>query len=434
MTFDTKRVIYHTLGCKLNFTETSHLAKQLSSYGYKKVDENSTDADVIIINTCSVTDVADHKCRQAIAHFHNQCPSAHIIVTGCYAQLKPEEVSAIPGVSLVLGINEKMDADRYVSFIESHDNAKISLTATKDIKAFTPSRSYDDRTRCFLKIQDGCNYFCTYCTIPYARGRSRSSSIADVLTEAHAAIADGAHEIIITGVNTGDFGHYTGESFLDLLQQLDKVDANIRYRISSIEPNLLTDEIISFVSQSSRFMPHFHIPLQSGSDDVLRLMRRRYDRNLFRHKVEFIKSLMPNAFIGVDVIAGMRGETSEFFHDSIEFIDSLDITQLHVFPYSERRGTKALEIPFIVSPEEKKLRCQQLHEVSERKLQDFYSRNIGRTAVVLWENANKSGNMHGFTENYIRVSQPYDPSLVNKFQRVTLSDFSDDRMLSLSVR
>ena len=432
-TSKTKKVFFHTLGCKLNFAETSYLGKKLIEKGYEKTKEEK-DADIYIINTCSVTDVADHKCRQAVAHLHRQSPSAKIIVTGCYAQLKPDEIIKLPGVDLVLGINEKLDIDKYVEEIESGNESHIQHTETKEIKDFYPSRSYEDRTRCFLKVQDGCDYFCTYCTIPYARGKSRSGSIESIIEETAKAVEDGAKEVVITGVNIGDFGRGNGVKFIDLIKELEKTDGIDRFRISSIEPNLLTDEIIDFVSKSRKFAPHFHIPLQSGSNDVLKLMGRRYKRELFQHKIELIKQMMPHAFIGVDVIVGTRGETPEFFEDSKTFIESLPISQLHVFSYSERAGTKALEIPYIVSAEEKKRRSAELHEISERKLKDFYKAHQGLKATVLWENTNKNGYMYGFTENYIRVTTQYDKRLVNTFQTVELSDFSDDKILSLKAK
>lgn len=429
----TKKVFFHTLGCKLNFAETSYLGKMLIEKGYEKTKEEKQ-ADIYIINTCSVTDVADHKCRQAVAHLHRQNPDARIIVTGCYAQLKPDEIIKLPGVDLVLGINEKLDIDKYVEEIESGNKNHIQHTETQDIKDFYPSRSYDDRTRCFLKVQDGCDYYCTYCTIPYARGKSRSGSIEDIIKETHKAVEEGAKEVVITGVNIGDFGRGHGVKFIDLIKELEKTDGIDRYRISSIEPNLLSDEIIEFVSKSDKFAPHFHIPLQSGSNDVLKLMGRRYKRELFQHKIELIKQMIPNAFIGVDVIVGTRGETPEFFEDSKNFIESLPISQLHVFSYSERAGTKALQIPYIVSADEKKRRSAELHEISERKIKDFYQSHQGQKATVLWENTNKNGYMFGFTENYIRVTTPYDKTLVNTFQAVELGEFSDDKILSLKVK
>ncbi|MBO6006011.1 MAG: MiaB/RimO family radical SAM methylthiotransferase, partial [Paludibacteraceae bacterium] len=335
---------------------------------------------------------------------------------------------------LVLGINEKLDIDKYVEEIESGNENHIQHTETQDIKDFYPSRSYDDRTRCFLKVQDGCDYYCTYCTIPYARGKSRSGSIEDIIKETHKAVEEGAKEVVITGVNIGDFGRGHGVKFIDLIKELEKTDGIDRYRISSIEPNLLSDEIIEFVSKSDKFAPHFHIPLQSGSNDVLKLMGRRYKRELFQHKIELIKQMIPNAFIGVDVIVGTRGETPEFFEDSKNFIESLPISQLHVFSYSERAGTKALQIPYIVSADEKKRRSAELHEISERKIKDFYQSHQGQKATVLWENTNKNGYMFGFTENYIRVTTPYDKTLVNTFQAVELGEFSDDKILSLKVK
>lgn len=424
---------FHTLGCKLNFAETSSIGQSLFKAGFTKAGENEP-ADVCIINTCTVTDMADRKCRQAIHQMIRKNPDAFVIVTGCYAQLKPEEVAKLDGVALVLGAKEKFDIDLYLRSINHKDAAKIVHTHTNQIKKFAPSCSSDDRTRHFLKIQDGCDYYCTYCTIPFARGKSRSGNIAETVAEAQKVSAQGGKEIVITGVNLGDFGHGTDENFFDLIRQLDNIEGIERYRISSIEPNLLTDEIIDFVSHSKRFAPHFHIPLQSGCDEVLKLMRRRYLTDLFRHKIETIKKQIPDAFIGVDVIVGTRGETPEFFEASRQFINSLDITQLHVFTYSERAGTKALEIDYIVDEAEKKRRSEVLHELSDQKLRAFYRAHIGKTAKVLWETARKGNNMHGFTENYIRVSVSYNAALTNTIQNVKLGDFSDDDMLSLTCQ
>lgn len=409
--FQNKKAAYYTLGCKLNFAETSSVGKLLKQMGVETVREGEK-ADICIINTCSVTEVADHKCRQAIHKMVKQHPGAFVVVTGCYAQLKPGVVSAIEGVDLVLGAEQKGDILKYLEErlpLLQHerkpmDAAHEAFTVpVKDIRTFAPSCSCGDRTRYFLKVQDGCDYYCTYCTIPFARGRSRNGSIASLVEQAEGVAREGGKEIVITGVNIGDFGRTTKESFLDLVRALDQVEGIERYRISSIEPNLLTDEILQYCATSRAFMPHFHIPLQSGSDEVLRLMRRKYDTALFRSKVERIHELMPDAFIGVDVIVGTRGETEAYFEDACRFIESLDISQLHVFSYSERPGTKALEIAHQVTPEEKHRRSQVLLELSDRKLHDFYRRYIGTVRPVLLEKSKNPEVMHGFTDNYIKV-------------------------------
>ena len=389
-----KTATYFTLGCKLNFAETSTIARQLADVGVRKAKKGEV-ADFCIINTCSVTEVADHKCRQAIHKLVRQNPGAFVVVTGCYAQLKPQEVAAIPGVSLVLPQSEK---GKIIERLQS-----LSAPVGADNDCFVPSCSRGDRTRYFLKVQDGCNYFCTYCTIPFARGRSRNGSIASLVAQAQQAAAEGGKEIVLTGVNIGDFGHTTGESFLDLLRALDKVEGIERYRISSIEPNLLTDEVLQFCAGSRAFMPHFHIPLQSGSDEVLRLMHRRYDTELFYNKVARVRELMPDAFIGVDVIVGTRGETAELFDEAERFIQSLPASQLHVFSYSERPGTAALRIPHVVRPEEKHERSQRLLTISNQKLHDFYERFLGTTRPVLLEHSRTPGLFNGFTDNYIKV-------------------------------
>lgn len=424
--FSNKRAAYYTLGCKLNFAETSTIGKMLAEHGVRKVRQGEK-ADICVINSCSVTELADKKCRQAIRRIGKQHPGAFIVVTGCYAQLKPEEVSEIDGVDLVIGAEHKLDILDYIGKLEKSDKAgKVIATKSKDIRTFAPSCSADDRTRHFLKVQDGCDYFCSYCTIPFARGRSRNGSIASMVEQAQKVAAKGGKEIVLTGVNIGDFGKSTGESFIDLIKALDEVEGIERYRISSIEPNLITDEAIDFVANSKRFAPHFHIPLQSGSDSVLKLMRRRYDTSLFRHKVEKIKHIMPHAFIGVDVIVGTRGETEEYFTEAREFIESLDITQLHVFSYSERPGTQALKIDYVVDPKTKHARSQQLLDISDRKLNAFYDAHIGSEGIVLFEHTKKNGKMFGFTENYIKVEIPYDSKLVNETLHVILGDWNEE--------
>ena len=432
--FEGKKAVYFTLGCKLNFAETSTIGRLLKEMGVRTVRAGER-ADICVVNTCSVTEVADHKCRQAIHKLVKQHPGAFVVVTGCYAQLKPEQVSAIDGVDLVLGAEQKGDILRYLeerlpllpAERKSADAEHAAYTVpTKDIHTFVPSCSCGDRTRYFLKVQDGCDYYCTYCTIPYARGRSRNGSIASLVRQAEQAASEGGREIVLTGVNIGDFGKTTGETFFDLVKALDQVKGIERYRISSIEPNLLTDEIIEFVSHSRSFMPHFHIPLQSGCDEVLQLMRRRYDTALFASKVKKIKEVMPDAFIGVDVIVGTRGETPEYFEQAYQFIDGLDVTQLHVFSYSERPGTQALKIEYVVSPEEKHQRSQRLLALSDQKTQAFYARHIGQTMPVLMEKSKAGAPMHGFTENYIRVEVESDDSLDNQVVNVRLGEFNEE--------
>ena len=427
--FQGKTAAYFTLGCKLNFSETSTFGRLLEGMGVRTVDK---DADICIINTCSVTEVADHKCRQAIHRMVRENPGAFVIVTGCYAQLKPETVSKIDGVDLVLGANEKADLIQFLSEAWSGARQDTALhryhtVKTKDIKTFAPSCSRGNRTRYFLKVQDGCNYFCTYCTIPYARGFSRNPSIESLVGQARQAAAEGGKEIVLTGVNIGDFGETTGERFVDLVKALDGVEGIRRYRISSIEPDLLDDELIEYCATSRAFMPHFHIPLQSGSDEVLRLMHRRYDSALFAHKIGLIKKVMPDAFIGVDVMVGTRGERPELFEQTYDFLKSLDVTQLHVFPYSERPGTAALKIPYVVSDLDKKLRSKRLLELSDEKTEAFYSRHIGCETEVLFEKAAGGRAMHGFTRNYIRVELPPSPDndrLDNQIVNVRLGDFN----------
>ena len=423
--FQDKKAVYYTLGCKLNFAETSSIGKALKEAGVRTVRKGEK-ADICVINTCSVTEMADKKCRQAIHRLTKEHPNAFVVVTGCYAQLKPGQVADIEGVDLVLGAEQKGNLMDYLGDLTKHEHGTAVTTSTKDIRTFAPSCSRGDRTRYFLKVQDGCDYFCSYCTIPFARGRSRNGKIADLVEQARQVAAEGGKEIVLTGVNIGDFGKSTGETFFDLVKALDEVEGIERYRISSIEPNLLTDEIIEYVSCSRRFMPHFHIPLQSGSDEVLKLMRRRYDTALFASKIAKIKSLMPDAFIGVDVIVGTRGELPEYFEQAYEFIKGLDVTQLHVFSYSERPGTQALKIDYVVSPEDKHARSQRLLSLSEEKTHAFYARHIGREATVLMEKPKAGAPMHGFTDNYIRVELEHDDALDNRLVRVRLGEFNED--------
>jgi len=429
--FQDKRAAYFTLGCKLNFSETSTFGKMLSEMGVRTAAKGEP-ADICVINTCSVTDVADHKCRQAIHRLVRENPDAFVVVTGCYAQLEPEKVSKIAGVDLVLGSNEKANLIQFLSdaFINRSGTPSYKTVKTKDIKTFAPSCSRGNRTRFFLKVQDGCDYFCTYCTIPYARGFSRNPSIASLVAQAEEAVSEGGKEIVLTGVNIGDFGKTTNERFIDLVKALDGVEGVSRYRISSLEPDLLTDELIDYCAQSRAFMPHFHIPLQSGSDTVLRLMHRHYDRQLFADKIHRIKEVMPDAFIGVDVMVGCRGETPECFEETYDFLNELDVTQLHVFPYSERPGTSALSIPYVVSDADKRERSQRLLALSDQKTQAFYQKYIGQDAEVLFEKATRGRAMHGFTRNYIRVElspamarEDYDNQLI----QVRLGDFNHDK-------
>jgi threonylcarbamoyladenosine tRNA methylthiotransferase MtaB len=442
--FQGKKAAYYTLGCKLNFSETSTFGKLLGEMGVLPAQKGES-ADLCLINTCSVTDVADHKCRQAIHRMVREHPGAFVVVTGCYAQLEPERISKIEGVDLVLGSNEKANLVQFLSEAwvrrgerlevrgespEVSGERNVFYQKTKDIKTFAPSCSRGNRTRYFLKVQDGCDYFCTYCTIPYARGFSRNPTIASLVAQAEEAAHEGGKEIVLTGVNIGDFGKTTGEHFLDLVKSLDAVEGIQRYRISSLEPDLISDELITFCAESRAFMPHFHIPLQSGSDTVLKLMHRHYDRQLFADKIHRIKELMPDAFIGVDVMVGCRGETPECFEETYDFLDGLDVTQLHVFPYSERPGTSALSIPYVVSDADKRQRSQRLLDLSDHKTQAFYQRHIGHDAEVLFEKAARGKAMHGFTENYIRVElspaetrAEYD----NQLMTVRLGDFNHDK-------
>ena len=438
--FQGKKAAYFTLGCKLNFSETSTFGRLLQDMGVSTAEEGDK-ADICLINTCSVTEVADHKCRQAIHRMVRQHPGAFVVVTGCYAQLEAETISKIEGVDLVLGANEKANLIQYLSdawttaqpdsddAVSDKSLHKHYSVKTKDIKTFAPSCSRGNRTRYFLKVQDGCDYFCTYCTIPFARGFSRNPSIASLVEQARQAAAEGGKEIVLTGVNIGDFGATTHESFVDLVKALDQVEEIKRYRISSLEPDLLSDELIEYCAHSRAFMPHFHIPLQSGSDAVLKLMHRRYDSALFAHKINLIKEYMPDAFIGVDVMVGTRGETPELFEETYDFLNSLDVT-LHVFPYSERPGTAALRIPYVVSDKDKKLRSKRLIEMSDVKTQTFYAKYIGTEAEVLFEKATRGKAMHGFTKNYIRVELPAVQSsdeLDNQLIRVRLGDFNHDK-------
>lgn len=435
--FQGKTAKFYTLGCKLNFSETSTFARTLYNMGVREA-KKTEQADICLINTCSVTEVADHKCRQIIHRMVRQNPGAFVIVTGCYAQLESATVAKIEGVDLVLGSNEKADLVQYLSDAwnkvdtakEETSEGEYHSVKTKDIKSFQASCSRGNRTRYFLKVQDGCNYFCTYCTIPFARGFSRNPTIQSLVAQAEEAAREGGKEIVLTGVNIGDFGKTTGESFLDLVKALDKVEGIQRFRISSLEPDLIDDELIAYCAESRAFMPHFHIPLQSGSDEVLELMHRRYDTALFARKIKLIKEKMPDAFIGVDVMVGSRGERPEYFEDCYNFLDSLPVTQLHVFPYSERPGTAALSIPYVVDDREKKHRAHKLLKLSDEKTRAFYAEHIGQEADVLFEKAARGKTMHGFTDNYIRVELSPDQAKEeydNQILRVRLGEFNFDQ-------
>ncbi len=419
-TFSDRKALFHTFGCKLNFAETSTVAKMLAERGIIRAREDET-PDIIVVNTCSVTELADKKCRQTIRAFNRRYPRAAIVVTGCYAQLKAPDIENMPGVVIVAGNDRKLEiADAIERWLDRRESVVLH-TPVKDIRSFSPSCARGDRTRFFLKVQDGCDYFCSYCTIPYARGRSRSATIDTLVAQASGAAAEGGREIVITGVNIGDFGKGRSDTFFDLMRALDQVEGIERYRISSIEPNLLTDEMIEWVAGSRAFMPHFHIPLQSGSDAVLQLMRRRYGTSVFRHRVETIREVMPYAFIGVDLIVGARGETPEEFAASRDFVDSLAISRLHVFPYSERPGTRALtDIDHVVSQHDKHLRAHTMLDISDRKLKEFIDSFIGTVRPVLVEHRAKGDTMGGFTDNYLRVSLPADASLDNRIVPVRL--------------
>lgn len=441
--FHGKTAKYMTLGCKLNFSETATFARTLYNMGVGEANASEA-ADICLINTCSVTEMADHKCRQQIHKMVRENPGAVVVVTGCYAQLKSEEIAQIPGVSLVLGSNEKAHLVEYLfQAMQAREADPIAFATsceghpafhhaekTKDIHSFQLSCSRGNRTRYFLKVQDGCNYFCTYCTIPYARGFSRNPSIATLVEQVKQAAAEGGKEVVITGVNIGDFGRTTGERFIDLVKALDEIEDIRRYRISSLEPDLCSDELIDYCAHSRAFMPHFHIPLQSGSDTVLRLMHRRYDAALFAHKVELIKEKMPHAFIGVDVMVGCRGETPDCFEECRSFIEGLDVTQLHVFPYSERPGTAALSIPYVVDDKEKKRRVHELLELSDQKTRAFYAHHAGTEQEVLLEKSASGKAMHGFTRNYVRVQLPEHlskPEYDNELLTVRIGDFNADQ-------
>lgn len=427
-----KTVYFETLGCKLNFSETATMGQLLAEAGIETVVEGGT-PDVCVLNTCSVTELADKKGRQRIRSLAKRYPDALIVVTGCYAQLKGDEIAQLPGVDIVLGQEQKADIVKYVKQWLDDSNSIEEVTPTRDIRRFVPSCECGSRTRYWLKVQDGCDYYCSYCTIPMARGRSRSGTIESLVAQAREVADRGGKEIVITGVNIGDFGKNTGERFIDLIKAFDAIEGIERYRISSIEPDLLTDEIIDFCAQSRAFMPHFHIPLQCGNDEVLKLMRRHYDRSLFADKVRRCQQLMPDCFIGVDVMVGSRGETPECFEDSYNFLDSLSLQHLHVFPYSERPGTMALRIPYVVKQKEKQERTQRMIALSDRKQREFIERYLGTERPVLFEAPHGDAPMHGFTDNYIRVNVSHIPELVNTVGMVRLDKINDDLTVEATI-
>ena len=429
-----RKVAFYTLGCKLNFSETSSISRLFEEKGYRKV-EFQEQPDIFIINTCSVTDNADKKCRKIVREAQKINPDAYVAIIGCYAQLKPKEISEIPGVDAVLGAAEKFRLIDLLDGFVKQAGTQVYASEISEANTFHNAYSYGDRTRTFLKVQDGCNYNCAFCTIPLARGKSRSNSIENIVASAREIAATDVKEVVVTGVNIGDFGIQEGrrqERFTDLVQELDKVEGIERFRISSIEPNLLSDDIIEYVASSRRFVPHFHIPLQSGSDKILKSMRRRYERALYAERVAHIKSRMPNACIGVDVIVGFPGETEADFLETYQFINELDVSYLHVFTYSERANTPAAEMDEVVPMKERNRRSRMLRSLSEKKKRYFYEQNIGKEAVVLFEDDVQDGKIHGFTENYVRVSAKYDPMLINELKKVKLIGLNADGHMEVS--
>jgi len=427
-----KKIAFHTLGCKLNFAETSTISRSFPEDKYEKVSAGQK-ADIYIINTCSVTDAADKKCRQAIRKFINMSPDAIIAVVGCYAQLKPEIIASIPGVDLVLGVNERFNIAYYIESLKKKSPCLIDSSSLTSYDKFIPSFSAGDRTRSFLKIQDGCDYWCAYCTIPLARGPSRNPEIATLVDQAMEITARGIKEIVLTGINIGDFGKTTNDSLIDLMTELLKVPGIERYRISSIEPNLITDEIIEFISNNPRFLPHFHIPLQSGSDKILRLMKRRYSRDLFRERVETITGKLQYAGIGTDIITGFPGESEKDFEDAFRFLEELPLSYLHVFPYSERPATHAINLPGKVKNQEKEKRSKKLLALSDEKHRKFLENNIGQVAEVLFEKVRSAGMITGLTGNYIRVEYPWQSNLAEKIRKVRLKDISPTGRMSIDI-
>jgi threonylcarbamoyladenosine tRNA methylthiotransferase MtaB len=427
-----KKIAFHTLGCKLNFAETSTISRSFPEDKFERVPASSK-ADIYIINTCSVTDAADRKCRQAIKKFIHLSPDAFIAVVGCYAQLNPQEISSIPGVDLVLGTNEKFDITDYITSLKKKSGAEIHSCDLSSTDSFYPSSSFGDRTRSFLKVQDGCDYGCSYCTIPAARGRSRNPEISSIINEAITIAGRGIKEVVITGVNIGDFGRSNGRSFGDLLKELVKVDGIERYRISSIEPNLLTNEIIELSSENPKILPHFHIPLQSGCNKILGLMRRRYKREVFADRILKVKNMLPDAGIGADVIVGFPGESSEDFEDTYSFLDSLPLSYLHVFSFSERPGTMAAEMDKKVSSSDKEIRSKRLIALSGKKNLDFYNLNIGKETRVLFERTKVDGNITGFTSNYIKAEYPWQPKLAGQIRKVRMLNISSAGRMNVEL-
>ena len=425
-----RKVAFYTLGCKLNFSETSTLARSFQEAGYAKVAFEDT-PDVFVINTCSVTENADKKCKQLVKKAKKINPEGYVAIVGCYAQLKPTEISNIPGVNMVLGASDKFNLVEHIAANYEHKERFVKHESIKEVNDFIPSHSLGDRTRSFLKVQDGCDYFCTFCTIPLARGKSRNTTIEKTLLEAQKIADTEVKEVVLTGVNIGDFGQGSGENFFDLIQALDRTEGIHRYRISSIEPNLLTDEIIHFcLKASKKFMPHFHIPLQSGSDRILKLMRRKYDRSLYEERVKYIKDLVPNACIGVDVIVGFPGETAEDFDETVDFLQKLEISYLHVFTYSERANTTAIKLGEPVPLSIRRDRSKVLHLVSDRKKRAFYQAQLGNHVEVLFEQEESQGKMYGFSPNYIKVEMPYDPRCINQMVNVKLENLSPENTVT----
>jgi len=429
------RVAIHTLGCKLNYSESSTIVRQLENNGFSRVDF-SDEADIYIINTCSVTDNADKKCRTTVKSVLKQNPEAYVVVIGCYAQLKPEEISEIPGVDMVLGAAEKFNMIEHLHSLKKEEEAIVFNKNIKETQDFVTAFSYGDRTRSFLKVQDGCDYFCSFCTIPLARGKSRNATIAETVAKAKEVAATDIKEVLITGVNIGDFGadQDYAETFYDLIVELDKVEGIERYRISSIEPNLLSNEIIDFVAASDKFVPHFHIPLQSGDDEILTKMRRKYLSDLYVDRIKRIKKQMPNSCIGVDVIVGFPGETEEHFLTTYNFLNELDISYLHVFPYSERNNTTAKKMTDKVTKAEKTERAQRLRILSTKKKRYFYETQLGREMNVLWEEEKQGENMQGFSENYVRFEAPYDASRVNIVERLRFENINESGLAKASLK
>lgn len=429
-----KKVAFYTLGCKLNYSETSTISRKFEDAGYQKVEFNET-PDIFIINTCSVTDNADKKCRKVVREARGISPNAYVAIIGCYAQLKPKEISEIPGVDAVLGAAEKFRLVELLDGFVRPEKPAVFASDIDKVNTFNTSYSMHDRTRTFLKVQDGCDYSCTFCTIPLARGGSRSDTVSNIVEQAKNIASQGVKEIVLTGVNTGDFGLRDGvrhERFIDLVRALDEVEGIERFRISSIEPNLLTDEIIEFVAASKRFVPHFHIPLQSGSNTILKLMRRRYHRELYVSRVEKIRETMPDCCIGVDVIVGFPGETNEHFLETYQFLNELDISYLHVFTYSERQNTPAATMEGSVPASIRADRSKMLHSLSDKKRRVFYEQNLGQDATVLFENDVENGMMFGFTDNYVKVIAKYDPLLVNELKQVRLTGIDENGLVEVA--